>query len=303
MDLLPTDGSVFNYPFGIASSYPGKPRSLFWSDGSEESVDTSGTLMVVNPSTNGLFRNPFPPDAFADPGTTFPDTLDSCAIAVDTPANRYCCTAHGLYRTSDSGQRWSPTTSTTPCDGAYVDPSSSSVVYVTSRSSLRRTDDGGASFVDITPPIGTCDGGPCFLAVDDVLLDSTDPAHLFAHLMRLDCFFGVYYESFDRGGTWRQLAGDFDGRKLYLDPRDSRVLYAAGLGGVRKSRDGGSSWFDVNTGLDLYAVCDLGVSRQHAGVVYAAVCSQPPRCSKPPTRDDVGSSEGHGLYWTATGGE
>jgi len=62
-----------------------------------------------------------------------------------------------------------------------------------------------------------------------------------------------YRESRDRGTTWTELPGQFTRQRLYPDPRDPKVLYLSGAGGVRKSRDGGSTWFDVSTGLDEWS--------------------------------------------------
>jgi hypothetical protein len=90
----------------------------------------------------------------------------------------------------------------------------------------------------------------------------------------------------------------FDRQLLYPDPSDRNVLYAAGKGGVRKSRDGGQTWFDIMTGLDEYSVCKLRVSKQTPGLVYAMTCENDR------LNGLLDSAMGTGpLYWTMTGGE
>jgi len=69
---------------------------------------------------------------------------------------------------------------------------------------------------------------------------------------------------------------------------------------VCKSRDGGQSWFDVVSGLDEYAVCQLHASRQTPGIVYARTLAD----DQPLGGLTAAPVAGDGpLYWTATGGE
>ena len=64
-----------------------------------------------------------------------------------------------------------------------------------------------------------------------------------------------------------------DGGAHFTDVTPPDLLYLAGTGGVRKSRDGGETWFDVVSGLDPYSVGGLQVSRQTPGIVYARTCA------------------------------
>ena len=93
---------------------------------------------------------------------------------------------------------------------------------------------------------------------------------------------------------------------MYDDEGDPLRVFAMGCstsparGGVRKSRDGGRTWFDVVSGLDPYSVCKLHVSRQTPGIVYARTCAD-----DRPTGGltAVAAASDGPLYWTATGGE
>ena len=183
---------------------------------------------------------------------------------------------------------------------------SSAIVYVLSGVRLLRTDDSGAHFTDVAPPGLNlpCDAAECYRSPSDIILDEGDPLRVFAMVMTSATpfvpYLYMYQESRDRGATWVELPGRFPRQRLYPDPNDAKVLYLAGTGGVRKSRDGGQTWFDVVSGLDDYSVCKLHVSRQTPGIVYATTCAD----DRPQGGLTAVPEAGYGpLYWTTTGGE
>jgi photosystem II stability/assembly factor-like uncharacterized protein len=285
-----------NLSLGSVIEHPTDPRSAFLRQkGLTTTARADSTFAVTYPSNDGLI--PADPDASLR-------KLGECAIGVDDPAMRYCCTFDGLYRTDNGGQHWAPTAQTS-CARTWVDATSSAIVYVlssgTADARLLRSNDGGGHFVDITPPDAASDchySTGCGPSVAYISFDQGDPARLLAQCETDNSWVFTYRESRDRGATWTRLPGVFERQLLYPDPSDGKVLYAAGLGGVRKSRDGGQTWFDIKIGLDGYSVCRLRVSKQTPGLVYAMTCE-----------DDrangfLDSTMGTGpLYWTMTGGE
>jgi hypothetical protein len=280
---------------GSVIEHPIDPRSVFLRHGGlTMTARADSTLAVTFPSNDGLGH-------FFDSSVAVP--LDECAIGVDNPAVRYCCTSQGLYRTANGGQHWAPTAQAY-CARPWVDAASSAIVYVLAHANvdgrLLRSNDGGGQFVDITPPdaAAECHSPACVSPVESIVFDQADPARLLAQCGTNEYRVFSYRESRDRGATWTRLPDVFDRQLLYPDPSDRNVLYAAGKGGVRKSRDGGQTWFDIMTGLDGYSVCKLRVSKQTPGLVYAMTCESD-RLNGP-----LDSAMGNGpLYWTMTGGE
>ena len=105
------------------------------------------------------------------------------------------------------------------------------------------------------------------------------------------------------GNTWRELRRtDAPVTRVLVDPQSPETVYAAtGLSvkfpfeenGILKSTDGGKTWFEINDGLDNWAVNDIVMDPRDPNVLYAATGGDEKRQH---------SSMG-GVYKTADGGK
>jgi photosystem II stability/assembly factor-like uncharacterized protein len=169
-------------------------------------------------------------------------------------ARLYAATGDGIARLDESGAAWTVTLSLAG-SGAQclaVDPADGDVVYAGLRGGgVRRTDDGGESWVDCALP----EPGVFSLAVgaaDGTVYAGTEPSRLF--------------RSDDRGSSWRALDALLElpsrphwrfpprpwtshVRWIAPSPLDPDLLLAGiELGGLMRSTDGGASWQDHRPG-------------------------------------------------------
>jgi len=98
-------------------------------------------------------------------------------------------------------------------------------------------------------------------------------------------------------GSWQSLGpGNVGGRTraLLVDPRDPRILFAAGVaGGVWRSLDGGGSWAPLTDLLPSLGVNTLAMDPRSPGIVYAGTGE-----GTMPTR----AVRGAGVFRTMDGG-
>jgi len=169
-------------------------------------------------------------------------------------ARLYAATGDGIARLDDSGEAWTVELflrgSGAQC--LAVDPRDRDTVYAGLREGgVRRTVDGGASWVDCALP----EAGVFSLAVsvaDGAVYAGTEPSRLF--------------RSDDRGESWRELEALLElpsrptwsfpprpwtshVRWIAPSPHDADLLLVGiELGGLMRSRDGGESWQDHRPG-------------------------------------------------------
>jgi hypothetical protein len=166
----------------------------------------------------------------------------------------YAATGDGIARLDEGGGVWEVELSLTG-SGAQclaLDPADPDTVYAGLREGgVRRTTDGGRSWVDCALPVP----GVFSLAVsaaDGAVYAGTEPSAL--------------YRSDDRGETWRELESLLElpsrptwsfpprpwtshVRWIAPSPHDADVLLAGiELGGLMRSADGGETWVDHRPG-------------------------------------------------------
>ena len=169
-------------------------------------------------------------------------------------ARLYAATRDGIARLDNADGAWTVELSL-PGSGAQclaVDPHDADTVYAGLRErGVRRTDDGGRSWVDCELP----EPGVFSLAVspaDGVVYAGTEPSRLF--------------RSDDRGASWRELESLLDlpsrptwsfpprpwtshVRWIAPSPHDADLLLVGiELGGLMRSTDGGATWADHRSG-------------------------------------------------------
>jgi photosystem II stability/assembly factor-like uncharacterized protein len=189
----------------------------------------------------------------------------------------------GLLKSVDGGASWTATSLTRPVEAVEVDPGDPRIVYAAGFGDLSRSDDGGATWIEINDGLGGTEGGSA--NVSALAIDPRQPATLYA----LGGLANVH-KSTDRGATWTLVwtgPGDFPWlRKLVVDPASGTVYAVDRYAGVFRSLDGGASWSSV---LPLYGLADLAVDPRSPGRIYAASPA-----------GGVYRSEDSGSSWTAS---
>jgi photosystem II stability/assembly factor-like uncharacterized protein len=169
-------------------------------------------------------------------------------------ARLYAATGNGLARLDEAGGEWSVELSLTggPVQCLAIDPADPARVYAGLREGgVRRTDDGGAGWVDCSPP-QTAVFSLAVSAADGAVYAGTEPSAL--------------YRSDDAGETWRELDALLElpsrptwsfpprpwtshVRWIAPSPHDADLLLVGiELGGLMRSTDGGATWQDHRPG-------------------------------------------------------
>ncbi|HYW48809.1 MAG TPA: hypothetical protein VE959_38450 [Bryobacteraceae bacterium] len=231
-------------------------------------------------------------------------SIDSLAIDPLTPGILYAgINGAGLFKTTDGAASWS----TAPSLGVFfaiaVDPRNEGTVYAWDGNGVRKSLDGGQSWVALS--LGSDDAG-------GLAIDTQNPANVYYYYET-----GYGYKSADGGADWSELAG-FPGflSALAADPQNSGTVYAgsvAGTGGgqawsmssgVLKSTDGGQSWSGVNTLWQSVEVSNVFVDPSNSNIVYARItgldCSEYSCGAYDYTAPDV--VQVIGLYRSSDGG-
>ncbi len=122
------------------------------------------------------------------------------------------------------------------------------------------TRDGGASWVNVTPP-----GFPEWATVESIALSPHAPgtAWVVVDAHRLDDNRPYVFRTDDGGATWRKTTAGLDEESYVLvvreDPEVAGLLFAGTRTGVFLSRDSGDHWERLAAGLPRVAVTDLEV--------------------------------------------
>jgi photosystem II stability/assembly factor-like uncharacterized protein len=197
----------------------------------------------------------------ADGGYTWSDTYMSNTIFWDGephPTNGSLVYAAGyrydgsswnmsFYSSSDGGATWSFTTLVNSSNTSYgrciavsgSDPddiivggyeySSGYIPY------LFKSEDGGASFADTTPPAGYYFNGAAFSPSDPDIILAGDLINV--------------YRSTDGGNTWAIVANVTYSYDLTFSDVDHDLVLSAGMNRTYRSIDGGLNWTTVTSGL------------------------------------------------------
>ncbi len=165
-----------------------------------------------------------------------PSTARRTRVLMQDPSNRevvYAGTTEGLYKTSDGGRNFTRMTGPDVIvNDVFVDPGNPShVLIATDRGGVLASTDGGASF---TP----ANEGFSGRKVEALLVDRTDPSHLYAGVVN-DKSYGGVFASTNGGVTWKQLGQGLEGRDVFALAQDpdgtiwagtSKGIFALGSG-------------------------------------------------------------------------
>jgi photosystem II stability/assembly factor-like uncharacterized protein len=160
-----------------------------------------------------------------------------------------------LYRSSDGGNTWSevPALDGTSVFDIEFAPAPDNITYLGTQDSIRKSTDGGLSWVTLNLGIGAND------QVFDVAIDPSAPSILWAGIADASGLQPVnVMRSTDSGATWSNrtppLATPISCRGIAVDPSNSNTVIAVfggdfGGGQVWTTTDGGDSWIDRSAGL------------------------------------------------------
>ena len=210
-------------------------------------------------------------------------TVYSLAVCSRNPQVVYAGTeANGVYRSTDGGRTWSPTTLTTQMvRGIAVHPTDCNTIYAAPWGlGVYRTTDGGASWTPRNEGLIK----PYLYAL---AIDPASPTVIYAGTQG-----GGVFKSTDSGDSWTQsgLSGETVAH-LAIAPQVSNTLYAGTWGnGIYKSTNGAASWSSVNTGLGNKYIYAVVIDSNNPQVLYAATY-----------QDGVYRSEDGGNSWHRDG--
>jgi photosystem II stability/assembly factor-like uncharacterized protein len=157
-----------------------------------------------------------------------------------------------LYRSTDDGATWSEVPALDNTSVFDIDFAPDGTAYLGTQDSIRKSTDGGLSWVTLNLGIGAND------QVFDVTIDPSDPSILWAGIADAAGSQPVnVMRSTDGGVTWIDGTpphASLSCRAIAVDPNDSNTVIAVfggdfGGGEVWVTTDGGDSWTDRSAGL------------------------------------------------------
>lgn len=217
----------------------------------------------------------------------------------------------GVFRSTDAGTSWTPVsegiTTRTGASGDAIpvfclsfDPGDPRTLWIGTQNTrgVYKSTDGGASWVQKVNGITETTG----IAFRGMTVDPNQPQTVYSAAeisswtwageerrgREFDLTKGVVYKSIDGGNEWQAVwRGDSLARYVFVDPRDSNVLYistgifdreaansdpaarVAGGEGVLKSTDGGVTWTRINSGLNNLFVGSLFMHPENPDILLA----------------------------------
>jgi len=157
-----------------------------------------------------------------------------------------------LYRSSDGGTNWSEVPALDGISVFDIEFAPDGTTYLGTQDSVRKSTDGGLSWVTLNLGIGAND------QVFDVAIDPADPSILWVGVADALASQPVnVMRSTDSGVTWGDRTpphAPLSCRAIAVDPNDSNTVIAVfggdfGGGEVWVTTDGGDSWMDRSAGL------------------------------------------------------
>ncbi len=148
-------------------------------------------------------------------------------------------------------------------------------IYLGTTSSwIYESTDGGASWQRLSRLDGTED-----LVVDNLVVDSSNSASVYAAAWKLGDSGGGLWASHDGGRSWSELKG-LHGQSILAfvqAPSDPRIFYAGTLQGVFRSSDSGSTWKQISPpgNSEIHEVESLAVDPGNPEIIYAGTWHLP----------------------------
>ena len=209
----------------------------------------SRNTRAIRPTGNGNWFSLGPPggDVFDAAVSTADPSVVLAGIAPDGSFGGT------LYRSSDDGDTWSEVLALRGTSVFDIEFALTGTAYIGTQDSIRRSTDGGLSWMLLNLGIGLND------QVFDVALDPSNQSTMWAGIADATGAQPVnVMRSTDSGATWSNrtppLAQPISCRGIAVDPSDSNTVIAVfggdfGGGQVWTTTDGGDSWTNRSAGL------------------------------------------------------
>ncbi len=218
--------------------------------------------------------------------------LGVSALAIDpiTPATLYAgamrlacggaCTAYRIYKSTDGGNTWVPSSTGIPEERNYigalaVDPARPSNVYASTRMGLYKSTNGGGTWtLSNTGLPGEVHLLTIAAPVPTSLQVVSKTSTLYATIQ------SRVYKSTNNGDTWTlSSAGLSTGLSkagisaLVISSADSATLYVSTTAGIYKSTNAAASWSRADTGVTNPNVTALAPAPSSPATLYASAAS------------------------------
>jgi photosystem II stability/assembly factor-like uncharacterized protein len=174
-------------------------------------IDPSQPEIVFASACSGIYKSVNAAEVFKKI-EGIPSTARRTRVLKQDPAHPevvYAGTTEGLYKTENGGKSFERMTGPDVIvNDVYVDPRDSKhVLLATDRGGVLLSEDAGASFV-------AANEGFSGRKVEALLVDSSNPARLFAGVVN-DKIYGGVFVSTNGGAHWEQIANGLEGRDVF----------------------------------------------------------------------------------------
>jgi len=220
-------------------------------------------------------------------------TVNSLVIDPSAPSTLYAGmggagSGANVYKSTDAGAHWAPMTKdkfALDIQALAIAPSRSSTLYAgMANAGIYKSSDGGVSWTLADDGLTTTRTDVSALAVDPT---SADVVHVATPSIGaqngLNGVDAKFFKTTDGAAHWRQvpiaLPPGSNFTSLVVDPATPSTIYAAyvdyaaGLGGVIKSRDGGESWTAPQSLISTVWGLALAIDPHSSSQIYAATQS------------------------------
>jgi len=286
--VAPTDRQVLYAATETDGVYKTIDSGMFWTavnnglppnaNFSSIAINPNTSQVIYVGSTSGsVYKTTNAGDLWWSTGLSSP--IWDLAIARSDEQTVYAV-GYSVYRTMNGGTSWTPVLTNLWSRFVAVDPLDARTVYVGGAEwdlpwVIYKTIDGGSSWV--TRTVESLSG-----EIATVVIDPHETQTLYVG--KVWGAVGLFIST-DGALSWVRIDLPFSIQSLALAPSDSNVLYASGQwGGVYQSRDGGTTWDDMSSGLPGETARALTVDLLNPAVVYAGLSNGgvwkyvPPAC-------------------------
>ena len=192
----------------------------------------------------------------------------------------------GVYKSTNGGNSWTVANEGLVYGKVFdlaIDPMTPTIIYAATwgGEGVQKTVNGGDSW---QPP-----QGPLYPGIASLAIDPTNTNIVYAGSLNWEPYGGWIFKSLDGGATWAETSPEFtNALDIVVEWQTGNNIYAGTkLAGIKKSMDGGQSWYSANNGLVSQQVNTIAMDPSDTNVLYAG------------TKDGVFKSTDSATTWIA----